>query len=146
MNTPVTPIAKLDTSGSRWHVRADSVHGCVAQIDAIWASAAAATDAEHLTDGKRESALGDPRLSGHLDQGGSVRVRMRTSVLTLVVMAPRPETAERAMSVINALAQRHPSRAIVIAPADPDGPAWMDAHIYAECKLTERTDVEVCTE
>jgi glucose-6-phosphate dehydrogenase assembly protein OpcA len=67
-------------------------------------------------------------------------------VLTLVVVAPRPETAERAMAVINDLAQRHPSRAIVIEPADQDGPAWMDAHIYAECKLTDRTDVEVCTE
>jgi glucose-6-phosphate dehydrogenase assembly protein OpcA len=71
---------------------------------------------------------------------------MRTSVLTLVVIAPRPETAERTMSAINALHQRHPSRAIVISPTDLDGPSSMDAHIYAECKLAARTDAEVCTE
>jgi glucose-6-phosphate dehydrogenase assembly protein OpcA len=146
MTAPNAPIAALQTSGSRWHVRANSVHQCAAQLDAIWASAAEGTDTEQLSEAKLENALGDPRLGGRLDSGGSIRVRMRTSVLTLVVVAPRPETAERAMAVINHLAQRHPSRAIVITPADQDGPAWMDAHIYAECKLTERTDVEVCTE
>jgi glucose-6-phosphate dehydrogenase assembly protein OpcA len=144
--TPKPAYAALQTSGSRWHVRAHSVHECAAKLDAIWASAAEGTDTAQLSETKLENALGDPRLAGRLDSGGSIKVRMRTSVLTLVVMAPRPETAERAMAVINALAQRHPSRAIVIAPADQDGPAWMDAHIYAECKLTERTDVEVCTE
>ena len=71
---------------------------------------------------------------------------MRTSVLTLVVIAPRPETAERALAAINALNQRHPSRAIVVSPGDFDGPALMDAHIYAACKLSERADAEMCTE
>jgi glucose-6-phosphate dehydrogenase assembly protein OpcA len=140
------PLAKIDTSGSRWHVRARSLSECATQLDAIWASAAATSSAADLSEDKLSNAMGDPRLSGHLDSGKSVRVRMRTSVLTLVVMSPRPETTERAMSVINDLRQRHPSRAIVIAPSDPDGPASLDAHIYAECRLTERTDVEVCTE
>jgi glucose-6-phosphate dehydrogenase assembly protein OpcA len=134
----------LDTSASRWHVRARSLRECTDQLDAIWSSAA--TDVQELTYDKLESAMGDPRLAGRLDSHGSIRVRMRTSVLTLIVMAPRPETAERAMAVINDLRERHPSRAIVIAPADPDGPAWMDAHIYAACHLRERSDVEVCTE
>jgi len=134
----------LATSGSRWHVRARSLRECTDQLDAIWSSAA--TDAHELTYDELETAMGDPRLSGHLDKHGSVRVRMRTSVLTLIVMAPRPEIAERAMAVINDLRQRHPSRAIVIAPSDPDGPAWMDAHIYAACHLRDRSDVEVCTE
>jgi glucose-6-phosphate dehydrogenase assembly protein OpcA len=134
----------IETSASRWHVRARSLRECTDQLDAIWASAA--TDAQELTYDKLESAMADPRLAGRLDKSGSVKVRMRTSVLTLVVMAPRPETAERAMAVINDLRQRHPSRAIVIAPADPDGPAWMDAHIYAACHLRDRSDVEVCTE
>ena len=146
MTNSVAPSASgpLETSASRWHVRARSLRECTDQLDAIWSSAA--TDAQELTYDKLESAMGDPRLSGHLDKHGSVRVRMRTSVLTLIVMAPRPETAERAMAVINDLRQRHPSRAIVIAPADPDGPAWMDAHIYAACHLRDRSDVEVCTE
>jgi len=134
----------LETTGSRWHVRARSLRECTDQLDAIWSSAA--TDAKDLTYDKLESAMGDPRLSGHLDKHGSVRVRMRTSVLTLIVIAPRPEIVERAMAVINDLRQRHPSRAIVIAPSDPDGPAWMDAHIYAACHLRDRSDVEVCTE
>jgi glucose-6-phosphate dehydrogenase assembly protein OpcA len=71
---------------------------------------------------------------------------MRTSVLTLVVVAPRPETSERTLAAINALHQRHPSRAIVISPGDFDGPATMDAHIYAECKLNDRSNSEMCTE
>ena len=33
------------------------------------------------------------------------------------------ETAERAMATVSALAARHPSRAIVVSPGDPDGPA-----------------------
>ena len=138
------PASAIDTSASRWHVRARTLRECTDQLDAIWASAA--SDAQELTYDKIETAMADPRLSGRLDKSGSVKVRMRTSVLTLVVMAPRPETAERAMAVINDLRQRHPSRAIVIAPTDPDGPSWMDAHIYAACQLNDRSDVEVCTE
>jgi glucose-6-phosphate dehydrogenase assembly protein OpcA len=142
--TPITNPGEIQTAGSRWHVRARTLRECTDQLDAIWTSAA--SDAQDLSYDKLESAMADPRLSGRLDKHGSVRVRMRTSVLTLVVMAPRPETAERAMAVINDLRERHPSRAIVIAPTDPDGPAWMDAHIYAACHLRERSDVEVCTE
>jgi len=131
---------------SRWHVRAQSVHECVEKLAAIWSKAAVEAEHSALSEIERQRALGDPRLGGHLDEPRSVRVRMRTSVLTLVVIAPRPETAERTMAAINALHQRHPSRAIVISPGDFDGPASMDAHIYAECKLTARTDAEVCTE
>ena len=29
---------------------------------------------------------------------------------------------------------------------DFDGPAHMDAHIYAECKLNDRSGAEMCTE
>jgi glucose-6-phosphate dehydrogenase assembly protein OpcA len=90
--------------------------------------------------------MGDPRLARHMGEHRSVRVRMRTSVLTLVVIAPRPETSERALAAINHLAQLHPSRAIVISPGDFDGPATTDAHIYAECKLSDYSGAEVCTE
>ncbi|HEV3484661.1 MAG TPA: glucose-6-phosphate dehydrogenase assembly protein OpcA [Vicinamibacterales bacterium] len=50
------------------------------------------------------------------------------------------------MAAINALHQRHPSRAIVVTPADIDGPALLDAHIYADCTLSERSGAEMCTE
>ena len=139
------PIA-LDQDSSRWHVRANSISQCVEQLGQVWTTAAENAERTQLSEDGLGTALGDPRLGPHLDTARSVRVRMRTSVLTLVVIAPRPETAERALAAINALHQRHPSRAIVLSPGDPDGPAHMDAHIYAECKLSERTDAEMCTE
>ncbi len=138
-----SPIAK---DSSRWHVRAHTIGECVEQLGQVWTTAAQQAESSHLSDEDMSTALGDPRLAAHLDSSRSVRVRMRTSVLTLVVIAPRPETAERAIAAVNALHQRHPSRAIVVSPTDFDGPSTMDAHIYAECKLSERSDAEMCTE
>lgn len=135
-----------ESASSRWQIRAHSIPECVAKLSQIWSSAAEHAEEEHISDEERQAALGDPRLAGRLDTHESVRVRTRTSVLTLVVVAPRPETAERAMAAINALQQRHPSRAIVVSPGDFDGPATTDAHIYAECKLSDRSGAEICTE
>jgi glucose-6-phosphate dehydrogenase assembly protein OpcA len=148
MTTEEAPAsaAPLKTESSRWHVRARSISECVDQLGQVWTTAAEQAQRTDMTDEKRSEALGDPRLAGRLDSHHSVKVRMRTSVLTLVVVAPRPETSERALAAINALHQRHPSRAIVVAPGDFDGPSVMDAHIYAECKLSERSDAEMCTE
>ena len=123
---PEATRLELDSSTSRWHVRARSISECVAQLGQVWTMAAEKNE--------------------HDDPSGVMRVRMRTSVLTLVVVAPRPEIAERALAAINALHQRHPSRAIVVSPADPDGPSTLDAHIYAECQLSDRSDAEMCTE
>jgi glucose-6-phosphate dehydrogenase assembly protein OpcA len=141
-------VTRLDTDRqtSRWHVRARSINECVEKLSEVWTTAAATAETRDLPDEIISRALGDPRLAGHLDSSQSVRVRMRTSVLTLVVIAPRPETSERALAAINALHSRHPSRAIVVSPTDIDGPALMDAHIYADCKLNERADAEMCTE
>src|SRR5262245_52904302 len=136
----------LATDRSRWHVRASSISQCVEQLGQVWATAAESAERSQLTSEILSSAMGDPRMAGHLDSRRSVRVRMRTSVLTLVVIAPRPETSERALAAINALHQRHPSRAIVVSPGDFDGPSVMDAHIYADCKLSERSGAEMCTE
>ena len=46
----------------------------------------------HAEHESREEAMADPRLASRMPSEKSVRVRMRTSVLTLVVVAPRPET------------------------------------------------------
>ena len=73
-------------------------------------------------------------------------MRTRTSVLTLVVVAPRPEVVERTMAAVSMLAARHPSRAVVLSPTDPDGPATFEAHVYAACQLPERGSSEICTE
>ncbi len=137
---------RQEGASHRWSVRVQSVSDCVEQLSQIWSAAAEEAEEAHLSEGERQVALGDPRLASRLDPHRTVRVRTRTSVLTLVVIAPRPETAERAMSAVNALRSRHPSRTIVISPGDYDGPTTMDAHIYAECKLSDRADTEICTE
>ncbi|CAN5746719.1 glucose-6-phosphate dehydrogenase assembly protein OpcA [soil metagenome] len=139
-------VVQIDKDTTRWHVRASSVRECVEQLGQVWSTAAEQTEETHPSADTMARAMADPRLAGHLGSRGTVRVRMRTSVLTLVVIAPRPETSERALAAINALNQRHPSRAIVVSPGDFDGPSTMDAHIYAECKLSERADAEMCTE
>ena len=59
----------------------------------------------------------------------------RTSVMNLVVVARRPELAERCAATIQMLTGRHPSRTIVIQSADPDGPSWLDARVEAHCIL-----------
>ncbi len=141
-----TTTLELDQSTSRWHVRAHSISECVGQLSRVWTTAAAETELPGASGEEVEATMGDPRLGEQLGDAHSVRVRMRTSVLTLVVVAPRPELSERALAAINALHQRHPSRAIVVSPGDFDGPSTMDAHIYAECKVSERSDSEVCTE
>src|SRR5918992_1371390 len=145
MTTQTTRL-EMDPRTSRWHVRARSINECVEKLSEVWTTAAEVAEATNLPENLVSEALGDPRLAGYLDKSHSVRVRMRTSVLTLVVIAPRPETAERAVAAINQLHQRHPSRAIVVTPTDIDGPASMDANIYADCKLSERSGAEMCTE
>ena len=55
--------------------------------------------------------------------------------MNLVVVARRPEIAERCAATIQVLTGRHPSRTIVIQSADPDGPSWLDARIEAHCVM-----------
>lgn len=141
----VEPSLRVDPT-SRWQVRARSISECVEKLSEVWTSAAVQTEQPDVSQDAHERAMGDPRLARHMTDRGSVRVRMRTSVLTLVVVAPRPETTERALAAINHLNQRHPSRAIVISPGDFDGPATTDAHIYAECRLSDHSSAEICTE
>jgi glucose-6-phosphate dehydrogenase assembly protein OpcA len=50
------------------------------------------------------------------------------------------------MSTVAALSVRHPSRAIIVSPGDPDGPSSFDAHIYAACQLAGGGTTEICTE
>ena len=150
MATPVAPIRFDETGSWRWHVRTDSIRATTEMLSSLWGRVAeeASSDALGGAEG-HELAHGDPRLATHM--GGAahesgVRVRTRTSVLTLVVVAPRPELVQRAMATVETLASRHPSRAVVLSPTDPDGPASFDAHVYASCQLPEKGSSEVCTE
>ena len=151
MTAETEPVIQTDPTlqtapTSRWQVRARSISECVEKLSEVWTSAAVQTEQPDVPEDALERAMGDPRLARHMAGHPSVRVRMRTSVLTLVVVAPRPETAERALAAINHLNARHPSRAIVISPTDLDGPSTTDAHIYAECHLSDHSSAEICTE
>jgi glucose-6-phosphate dehydrogenase assembly protein OpcA len=129
-----------------WTARAASVAAIEAELARIWGAAARESRESHLSAQALAAALGDPHLAGRLDVAGDVGVRMRTSVLTLIAIAERPETEERVLGAIGELAARHPSRTIVLAPGDPDGPARLDARIFAECRIAERGGAETCTE
>ena len=154
MATPVAPITFDETGTWRWYARTDSIRGTTEALSRLWGRVAQeavggeAVGGEALG-GETASAIarGDPRLAGAMrsDEDG-VRVRTRTSVLTLVVVAPRPEVVERAMAGVATLAARHPSRAVILSPSDPDGPADFDARVYASCQLPERGRSEICTE
>lgn len=56
-------------------------------------------------------------------------VAARSNVLNLVAVARQPEIAERCAATIVATGARHPSRSMVFAAADMDGPAGMDAYV-----------------
>ncbi|TAM56847.1 MAG: hypothetical protein EPN50_09970 [Chloroflexota bacterium] len=139
------PLALIERD-RRWTARASTIAGVQAELSRIWSRAALEETAEGLSEKELAAGRGDPHLAGRFDERGDVRVRTRTSVLTLVVMAQRPETVERALDAVNALATRHPSRAVVLAPGDPDGPTRVDARIFCQCTLSERGGSETCTE
>ncbi|MGA3056744.1 MAG: glucose-6-phosphate dehydrogenase assembly protein OpcA [Candidatus Limnocylindrales bacterium] len=62
---------------------------------------------------------------------GEKHVAARSSVLNLIVVAGRRETAERCAATISGTAGRRPSRSLILSAADPDGPPGLDARIEA---------------
>jgi glucose-6-phosphate dehydrogenase assembly protein OpcA len=109
----------------RWSARAHSVQEIESELARIWAAQDLAVES-------------DGEMIRH--------VAARTSVMNLVVVARRPEVAERCAAVIQSLTGRHPSRTIVIQSADPDGPSWLDARIEAHCILPRPDAAETCAE
>jgi glucose-6-phosphate dehydrogenase assembly protein OpcA len=85
-------------------------------------------------------------LTTDVDGEPGRHIAARTSVMNLVVIARRPEVAERGAATIQALTGRHPSRTIVVQSADPDGPSWIDARIEAHCVLPRADAPETCAE
>lgn len=131
---------------TRWELHATSLGDTLAQLSRIWAGLARETVQLGPTDQLAGSLLEDPLRAPGAAPAGDLRVRTRTSVLTLVVVAPTPETQGRALATVQALASQHPSRAVVLAPVDPDGPSRFDADIHAACQVPLRSTSEVCTE
>ena len=116
---------KLGEPALRWSARAHSIAEIESELARIWAS-------QDLT----ASVDGEPGR----------HIAARTSVMNLVVVARRPEIAERCAATIQALTGRHPSRTIVIQSADPDGPSWLDARVEAHCVLPREDAPETCAE
>ncbi|HJW23120.1 MAG TPA: hypothetical protein VJ506_11885, partial [Candidatus Limnocylindrales bacterium] len=80
----------------RWSSRAHSIDEIQEELARIWATISLA-------------------MPG--DDGEERRVAARSSVMNLVVVAVRGETAERAAAVIHGLMGRHPSRTIIVTSA-----------------------------
>jgi glucose-6-phosphate dehydrogenase assembly protein OpcA len=110
----------------RWASRARSLDQIEVELGKIWSSISLTTPSEE----------GQPER----------RVAARSSVMNLVVIAGRGEVGERAAAIIDGLSGRHPSRTLIVSPADPDGPAWLDAQVQAHCVLPSDTAPETCSE
>jgi len=109
----------------RWTARAHSIPEIESELARIWA-------AQDLT------VESDGQMVRH--------VAARTSVMNLIVVARRPELAQRCAATIQMLTGRHPSRTVVIQSADPDGPSWLDARVEAHCILPRADAAETCAE
>jgi glucose-6-phosphate dehydrogenase assembly protein OpcA len=119
------PPFALNEPVLRWSARARSIPDIEKELARIWARQDLTTEIE-----------GEPGR----------HVAARTSVMNLVVIARRPEIAERGAATIQALTGRHPSRTIVVQSADPDGPSWIDARVEAHCILPREDAPETCAE
>jgi glucose-6-phosphate dehydrogenase assembly protein OpcA len=119
-----TPL-KIGEPVLRWTARAHSIAEIETELARIWST---------------------PDLTTQIEGEAARHVAARTSVMNLVVVARRPELAERCAATIQALTGRHPSRTIVIQSADPDGPSWLDARIEAHCILPREDAPETCAE
>ena len=70
---------------------------------------------------------------------------MRTSVMTHLAWAPAPWT-ERAEETLAGLAERHPSRTILLVPDADAGEDRIDAKVSTRCYQLEGVDRAVCSE
>lgn len=147
MAKAVAPITFDEAGIWRWHAQTDSIRDTSEALSSLWGRVAREAGGGEVLRGDDGFSVGeDGRERDAIPARDGMRVRARTSVLTLVVVAPRPEIVERAMAAVSTLASRHPSRAIILSPTDPDGPPSFDAHVYASCQLPERGSSEICTE
>lgn len=125
MTISVVPSMAINEPILRWSARARSIVEIQTELARIWANQDLTTDVE-----------GAPGR----------HIAARTSVMNLVVIARKPEIAERAAATIHALTGRLPSRTIIVQSADPDGPSWMDARVEAHCILPREDAPETCAE
>jgi glucose-6-phosphate dehydrogenase assembly protein OpcA len=125
MATDLTAPATPGEPSLRWTSRARTIDGIERELARIWSI---------------------PDLTATVDGQDVRHVAARTSVMNLVVVARRPELGEHCAAIIAQLTGRHPSRTVICSPADPDGPAWLDARITAQCMLPRGGAAETCSE
>lgn len=77
---------------------------------------------------------------------GEHHVAARSSVLNLVVVAGRRETAERCAATIEATAGRHPSRSLILSALDVEGRPGLDATIQTVAVTTAAGSAETGAE
>ncbi len=109
----------------RWSARAHSIAEIESELSRIWAA---------------------QDLTVRVDGESTRHIAARTNVMNLIVVARRPELAEKCAATVQALTGRHPSRTIVIQSADPDGPSWLDARVEAHCVMPRPDAPETCAE
>src|SRR3954469_9148345 len=118
---------RLNEPVLRWRSRAHSIEEVEHELSRIWAQADLSidTDGDHVNDR---------------------HVGARTSVMNLVVIAGRPEVGERCAATMQRLGGPHRPRTMIVQPADPDGPSWLDAQITAHCVMPRSDAPETCAE
>jgi hypothetical protein len=75
--------------------------------------------------------------------GEGVNPHQRTSVMTHVAWVP-PEWLDAAERTLEGLAERHPSRTVILVPCEDEGEARLDAEISVRCFAVD--DRSVCGE
>ncbi len=76
-------------------------------------------------------------------EGGSPS--LRTSVMTHMAWVPE-EWVDRARAALSGMAERHPSRTILLLPAPNAGSDGIDASVALECYAVPGVEREVCSE
>lgn len=94
----------------------------------------------HLAD--VESELG--RLRAELSEEGAPP-NLRTSVMTLIAWVS-DEWLDRARDALSGMAERHPSRTIILIPDPDSGKDQIDAAVSLECYPLSQLEREVCSE
>lgn len=117
---------------------AHSVPEIESQLASLWARAEAAraeaarADVALAEAQAQAAARAAAALAAREETGvGERHVAARSSVLNLIVVAGRRETAERCAATIAGTAGRRPSRSLILSAVDPDGPPGLDARIEA---------------
>jgi glucose-6-phosphate dehydrogenase assembly protein OpcA len=125
LSAPEPGVIDIREPIRRWSSRAHSIPEIERELSRIWTS---------------------PGIAQGIGATDERHIAARSSVMNLVVVAGRPEIGVHAASTIAMMAGRHPSRVLVLASADPDGPSWIDAQIEAYCVLPSEGRAETCSE